>query len=95
MSKDLSKFKDRKERIEECKVLLNSSEWKGSNLPNHKFCLDTNVEIYEAVGKETNIFKSAMAPMKISFLGKESGEETKIEFIFKNGDDLRQDQLVI
>ena len=54
------------------KELLSSSDWKGANLPNHRLCLDTNIEIYEAIGKEANIFKSAMAPMKMAFLGKEN-----------------------
>lgn len=75
LSRDLSKFKDRKDRIEGMRDLLNQSEWKGANLPNHRLCLDTNIEIYEAVGKDSTIFKSAMAPMKMTFLGKENDQE--------------------
>ena len=49
---------------------------------------------------DCTIFKSAMTPMKLSFQGEKVNQNGKnsscnYHFIYKNGDDLRQDQLII
>lgn len=44
------------------------------------------------MAKKANVFSSAMMPCKLTFLTTEGSE---YEAIFKHGDDLRQDQLIL
>lgn len=52
--------------------------------------------LLRAVPKSTTIFSSAMAPYRLCFESK-TPQNAHINYmiIFKNGDDLRQDQLVM
>ncbi|KAK4124895.1 phosphatidylinositol 3-kinase [Parathielavia appendiculata] len=54
--------------------------------------LDPTVEIIGVVPESTVVFKSSLHPIKVSFKTTAGGEYS---IIFKTGDDLRQDQLVI
>jgi phosphatidylinositol 3-kinase len=54
--------------------------------------LDPSVEIIGVVPEETVVFKSSLHPIKASF---KTTSGRKYPIIFKTGDDLRQDQLVI
>ncbi|KAK4239331.1 kinase-like domain-containing protein [Achaetomium macrosporum] len=54
--------------------------------------LDPSVEIIGVVPEETVVFKSSLHPIKVSF---KTTSGRKYPIIFKTGDDLRQDQLVI
>ncbi|KRX01351.1 Protein kinase-like domain [Pseudocohnilembus persalinus] len=51
----------------------------------------------EPVPEQTLVFKSAMAPLKTTWKVKnqDTNEEQKLEFIYKTGDDLRLDQLIL
>lgn len=54
--------------------------------------LDPDVKVVGVIPEETTVFKSSLCPIKVTFkttLGK------RYPIIFKTGDDLRQDQLVI
>ncbi|PKS09383.1 hypothetical protein jhhlp_003998 [Lomentospora prolificans] len=54
--------------------------------------LDPDVKVIGVIPEETTVFKSSLCPIKVTFkttLGK------RYPIIFKTGDDLRQDQLVI
>ncbi|XP_041980818.1 phosphatidylinositol 3-kinase catalytic subunit type 3 [Aricia agestis] len=54
--------------------------------------LDPSVTIKGIVAKKAILFKSALMPCKLTFLTTEGSE---YEAIFKHGDDLRQDQLIL
>ncbi|KAK3497561.1 kinase-like domain-containing protein [Neurospora hispaniola] len=54
--------------------------------------LDPSVMITGAIPEETIVFKSSLHPIKVAF---KTTSGTKYPLIFKTGDDLRQDQLVI
>ncbi|KAH8594046.1 kinase-like domain-containing protein [Bisporella sp. PMI_857] len=54
--------------------------------------LDPSVMITGVEPTETNVFKSSLSPMMITF---KTTTKQKYKIIFKTGDDLRQDQLVI
>ncbi|KAK9352207.1 kinase-like domain-containing protein [Lipomyces doorenjongii] len=54
--------------------------------------LDANVNIVGVVPEESSVFKSSLLPLRISFKTEDGGT---YPIVFKNGDDLRQDQLVI
>jgi phosphatidylinositol 3-kinase len=54
--------------------------------------LDPSVKITGVVPEETHVFKSSLCPIKVTF---KTTTDRKYPIIFKTGDDLRQDQLVI
>lgn len=54
--------------------------------------LDPDVLVTGCFPEESNVFKSSLSPVLINF---KTSEGKKYPFIFKFGDDLRQDQLVI
>lgn len=54
--------------------------------------LNPKVRVKSIVAQTATLFKSAMTPCKLTFLT-EAGDE--YHAIFKNGDDLRQDQLIL
>ena len=54
--------------------------------------LDPNVRVIGVIPEETNVFKSSLCPIKVTF---KTTVGTRYTVIFKTGDDLRQDQLVI
>lgn len=66
-------------------------------LKAHSFCLFPDIKIEESVPEDSTIFTSAMAPMKLNWkVSDGSGRESRrMDFIYKNGDDLRQDQLIL
>ncbi|KAL4462880.1 hypothetical protein ABPG72_019023 [Tetrahymena utriculariae] len=90
--------KDRTQKIEIIKKKLASEEFKRPNFKEHPFCLNPNLMIVESIHQQSTVFKSAMAPIKMTFTSYPIGQkekEGKVEMIYKNGDDLRQDQLVM
>ena len=54
--------------------------------------LDPTVLIVGVFPEESNVFKSSLNPLKMTF---KKSDGTKYPLLFKTGDDLRQDQLVI
>jgi len=54
--------------------------------------LDPSVKIVGVIPEETSVFKSSLCPIKLTF---KTSVGTRYPIIFKTGDDLRQDQLVI
>ena len=56
------------------------------------FPLDIKLVLKAPITNECSIFSSAMAPFKLTFELMDGGKYT---FIYKNGDDLRQDQLIL
>jgi phosphatidylinositol 3-kinase len=94
ISKDVVNSRaDRTKKIEQLKKFLadprNELIHMDSPLP---LPLDPSVHIVGVFPEDANVFKSTLLPLYINFKT-ESGE--KYPLIFKTGDDLRQDQLVI
>ena len=54
--------------------------------------MDVSILLKEPIIEECTVFSSAMVPCKLTFM---TMEETKFTFLFKSGDDLRQDQMVL
>lgn len=56
------------------------------------FPLDSNVQIKAVIPEKASLFKSSLMPSKLHFV---TSQDTEYVAIFKNGDDLRQDQLIL
>lgn len=54
--------------------------------------MEVGVVLQYPLIEECTVFSSAMAPMKLTF---QAAGERKFTFLFKSGDDLRQDQMVL
>ena len=87
---------NRTKKIEKLQKILSSPE------PQHRFNfssseplplpLNPDIKIVSVAAKETTLFKSAMMPAKLAFY---TTDDSICYIIFKNGDDLRQDDLVL
>lgn len=80
------------------KKRLGSDEFKRSQFKEHPFCLNSSLLIVESIHSESYVFKSTLAPIKMTFTSKPVSKvegkkevEGKLEMIYKKGDDLRQD----
>ncbi|XP_044761219.1 phosphatidylinositol 3-kinase catalytic subunit type 3 [Coccinella septempunctata] len=86
---------DRKKKIEVLKQLLatpDSSKFSFTNFEPIPFPLDPDVTIRGIVAEKSLLFKSALMPSKLYFV---TDDDREYVAIFKYGDDLRQDQLVL
>lgn len=87
---------NRKKKIEKFQsILLESEDSKSFSFRNFEsipFPLDPEVRITGIVAEKATLFKSSLMPAKFTFTT-ETGEEYVA--IFKLGDDLRQDQLIL
>ncbi|XP_046749472.1 phosphatidylinositol 3-kinase catalytic subunit type 3 [Diprion similis] len=63
-----------------------------SNFEPIPFPLDPEISIKGIIPEKASLFKSALMPSKLTFL---TSENTEYIAIFKHGDDLRQDQLIL
>jgi phosphatidylinositol kinase/protein kinase (PI-3 family) len=73
-------------------LLQSFLEAKFKTLSPTRLPLDPSVEICGTIPQESTVFKSSLSPLKITFQTTDGG---KYPLMFKVGDDLRQDQLVI
>lgn len=87
---------------EELRKIAGNSEFQKNVFLEQPFCLNTKIHIYSMEPEECTVFKSAMAPLRLCFNAyseeeenNKGKEEIKYKVIFKSGDDLRQDQLII
>ena len=94
ISKDLRFGRDSRPRmIENLKKYLADPKNEVSSFdPPLPLPLDPSVSIVGCNAEESNVFKSSLFPLFISF---KTSDGKKYPIIFKTGDDLRQDQLVI
>uniref|UniRef100_A0A1B6DM67 Phosphatidylinositol 3-kinase catalytic subunit type 3 n=1 Tax=Clastoptera arizonana TaxID=38151 RepID=A0A1B6DM67_9HEMI len=86
---------NRKKKIERLQALLADSETFKMNFASFDplpFPLDPNVRIKGIIPEKTTLFKSALMPSRLTFI---TTEDTEYVAIFKHGDDLRQDQLIL
>ncbi|XP_065671512.1 phosphatidylinositol 3-kinase catalytic subunit type 3 isoform X4 [Hydra vulgaris] len=91
LAKQIQQFSgNRKKKIEKLQQLLDTPEYVSFEpilLP-----LDPDIRVKGIVPNKASIFKSALQPMKLTFRTIQNRDYVAI---FKNGDDLRQDQLVL
>lgn len=86
---------NRKKKIEKLQQLLGDPDgfkWNFSNFDALPFPLDPDVQIKGIISEKANLFKSALMPSKLHFVTVDNMEYVAI---FKYGDDLRQDQLIL
>ena len=86
---------NRKKKIEKLQSLLKESDTEDFSFLHFDpipFPLDPEVRITGIVPEKTTLFKSSLMPAKLTFTT-DTGEEYVA--IFKLGDDLRQDQLIL
>jgi phosphatidylinositol 3-kinase len=87
MSKDL-----RPKKIEKLRAFLADSKNNLASMAPLPLPLNARVEICGIVPEKSSIFKSNMFPMLLYF---QCADGSEYPIIFKDGDDMRQDQLVI
>ncbi|PNF20743.1 Phosphatidylinositol 3-kinase catalytic subunit type 3 [Cryptotermes secundus] len=86
---------NRKKKTERLQALLGDPEAFKINFASFEplpFPLDPEVHIKGIIPEKATLFKSALMPSKLTFL---TTEDTEYVAIFKHGDDLRQDQLIL
>lgn len=87
---------NRKKKTERLRALLADADAafkiNFSNFDSIPFPLDPDISIKAIIPEKASLFKSALMPSKLTFL---TAENTEYIAIFKHGDDLRQDQLIL
>lgn len=92
ISTELEKVRDRTKKEERLKEILSDPKSGLLSFDPIPLPLDPTVTITGCFPEKSIIFKSSLSPMLL-YLKTSSGDEYPV--IFKSGDDLRQDQLVI
>ncbi|XP_049871886.1 phosphatidylinositol 3-kinase catalytic subunit type 3 [Pectinophora gossypiella] len=80
------------ERLQQLLADPDAFKFNFTNFEPMPFPLDPSVTIKGIVAKKASLFKSSLMPSKLTFL---TTEGVEYEAIFKHGDDLRQDQLIL
>ena len=86
---------NRKKKTERLQALLGEPEqfgWNFASFPALPLPLDPAVEICGILASKATLFKSSLMPARLTFVTSDNEEYVAI---FKHGDDLRQDQLVL
>merc|ERR1719187_1044180 len=86
---------NRKRKIERLQQLLKDSEQFGIDFSNFSplpLPLNPSVSVVSIVASKATLFKSSLMPARLTFVNSDGDEYVAI---FKNGDDLRQDQLIL
>lgn len=86
---------NRKKKTEKLQQLLADPDAFKINFSNFEpfpFPLDPEVHIKGIIAEKASLFKSALMPSKLHFI---TTDNTEYVAIFKHGDDLRQDQLIL
>ncbi|GAA5901956.1 hypothetical protein JCM8208_006648 [Rhodotorula glutinis] len=76
-------------------ALASSSSGLSTFSPPIPLPLDARIAITGIDADASSVFKSNLFPLRLQLLTSATGESDPFPVIFKNGDDLRQDQLVI
>jgi len=92
-AKELRTSKDpRPKKIEKLRAFLADSKSNMSSIPPLPLPLNARVTVTGIIAEKCSVFKSNMFPLLLYF---RCADETEYPVIFKDGDDMRQDQLVI
>lgn len=93
LAREIRSSKDiRPKKINRLRAAINDPKLGLGTFPSIPLPLDARISIIGIDAEKSSIFKSNLFPFKLSLLC-ENGMEFPV--IFKNGDDMRQDQLVI
>ncbi|KAJ3291967.1 Phosphatidylinositol (PI) 3-kinase [Borealophlyctis nickersoniae] len=93
ISKELRASKEaRPRKIERLQALISDPKNGLLSFPPLPLPLDAQVQVTGIVPEKASVFKSALSPLRLHFLCLDGSE---YPVIFKTGDDLRQDQLVV
>ena len=79
-------------KIEKLRAIISDSKNGLSSMEPLPLALNANIEIVGIIAEKSTVFKSKMHPCLLYFQRSDGGEYA---VIFKDGDDMRQDQLVI
>ncbi|KAI0784446.1 atypical/PIKK/PI3K protein kinase [Abortiporus biennis] len=92
-AKELRTSKDpRPKKIDKLRAFLADSKNNLSSMPPLPLPLNARIEVTGIIAEKSSVFKSNMFPMLLYFQCLDGSE---YPVIFKDGDDMRQDQLVI
>ncbi|PCH42649.1 phosphatidylinositol 3-kinase [Wolfiporia cocos MD-104 SS10] len=92
-ARDLRTSKDpRPKKIEKLRAFLADSKNNLALMPPLPLPLNARVEVTGIIAEKSSVFKSNMFPMLLYF---QCVDGSEYPLIFKDGDDMRQDQLVI
>ncbi|KIP11047.1 hypothetical protein PHLGIDRAFT_100348 [Phlebiopsis gigantea 11061_1 CR5-6] len=92
-ARELRTNKDpRPKKIEKLRTFLGDSKNGLASMPPLPLPLNAKVEVTGIIAEKSSVFKSNMFPMLLYF---QVSDGTEYPVIFKDGDDMRQDQLVI
>ncbi|XP_055595216.1 phosphatidylinositol 3-kinase catalytic subunit type 3 [Uranotaenia lowii] len=86
---------NRKKKTEKFQTLLSDTDAVKMNFTKFEplsFPLNPDIQIRGIIAEKVTLFKSALMPSKLTFL---TTTPTEYVAIFKHGDDLRQDQLIL
>lgn len=104
LARDLRSSKDaRPKKIDKMRAALHDSKHGLSQFAAIPLPLDARIRVTGVDADKSTIFKSNLFPLRLSLKTQPSeeasdasaAEDSNFSIIFKNGDDLRQDQLVI
>ena len=92
-ARDLRTSKDpRPKKIEKLRAFLADSKNNLASMPPLPLPINARVEVMGIIADKSSVFKSNMFPMLLYF---QCTDGSEYPLIFKDGDDMRQDQLVI
>jgi phosphatidylinositol 3-kinase len=92
-ARDLRTSKDpRPKKIEKLRSLISDSKNGLASMEPLPLPLNANVEVTAIIPEKSSVFKSNMYPLLLYF---QCSDGSEYPVIFKDGDDMRQDQLVI
>ncbi|KAH9943716.1 atypical/PIKK/PI3K protein kinase [Amylocystis lapponica] len=92
-AKELRTSKDpRPKKIEKLRAMIADSKNNLATMAPLPLPLNARVQVTGIIAEKSSVFKSNMFPMLLYF---QCSDESEYPVIFKDGDDMRQDQLVI
>lgn len=93
LSREIRFLKEsRPRKIDNLRKFLSDPKQELLNFEPLPLPLEATVNVVGVIPEESSVFKSSLLPLRISFKTETGGA---YQIVFKNGDDLRQDQLVM
>ncbi|KAJ3129548.1 Phosphatidylinositol (PI) 3-kinase [Nowakowskiella sp. JEL0407] len=93
ISKEIKAMKEpRNKKVERLRAYLSDPKNGLLSFPPMPLPLDAQVQITGIIAEKASVFKSSLSPLRLHFSCVDGNE---YQLIFKSGDDLRQDQLVV
>ncbi|ORZ20587.1 kinase-like domain-containing protein [Absidia repens] len=93
LSKEIRDMKDiRSKKVEKLRAFISDPKGTLHSIPSLPLPLDPTKIVTGVLAEKSNIFNSNLQPLRLTFT---CDDKTEYPIIFKSGDDLRQDQLVI